>query len=392
MSDFFNQQESAFNSAVGKYTSGKNTVAQSMLAGRESIAEAKQQGAMGLASASASLLQSKAGSFAPQAMAVMGNHLGIDMATKPSFAAIQKGLQKGSSLAKQGADYLKPDTAAADPVADPAATATATADPAATATATADPAASTAATAVSTADPAATAGSTAADSLFGGLSTGPPRSFTGSQAYDQIGPANRPQTLDPAADPPPDPVADVPATPFRTQLQTDPMSRTGPTGTDLPNPEGDIPHGGLGGLDDVSDLAGDATKSLVDTAADAMSSAVTEATSVGASLLEGAGVAMGAVGGVMGAVAPFVGPLTALVGMGFGIADAIEDSEDSAKADEDYSKANQAIAKGQATVTQMSTQIGADQFSSMVGAAVPKFGSLAAPSFSTAMTGGSSHF
>ena len=59
-----------------------------------------------------------------------------------------------------------------------------------------------------------------------------------------------------------------------------------------------------------------------------------------------------------------------------------------------YAKVRADLAQGQSKVQSMTAQISADQFSSKVGGAAPAFGSLAAPTFSTAqqMSGATGHF
>jgi trimeric autotransporter adhesin len=104
-------------------------------------------------------------------------------------------------------------------------------------------------------------------------------------------------------------------------------------------------------------------------------------------------------GGFLGSVGGFLGDLVPVVGAGLAAYTGYESIKDmkntyNSEGDDPYAAVRADLASGAAKVQSMSAQISADQFSSKVGGAAPAFGSLAAPTFSTAqqLSGSTGHF
>tara|TARA_R110002020_G_scaffold5829_4_gene23872 strand:+ start:1847 stop:3847 length:2001 start_codon:yes stop_codon:yes gene_type:complete len=147
--------------------------------------------------------------------------------------------------------------------------------------------------------------------------------------------------------------------------------------------------------DDASKLASDAanTSSEVSSEVSQVVPEVSEETSTIASTLADYGGSMlSTVGGFLGDVLPFLAPIMAGYGMYSGIKDM--DKQYGSEGDDPYAKVRGELQAGQEKVGAMGAQISADQFASKVGGAAPAFGSLAAPTFSTAqqLGGATGHF
>lgn len=98
---------------------------------------------------------------------------------------------------------------------------------------------------------------------------------------------------------------------------------------------------------------------------------------------------LGGLGSLLGLGADLLGPAMAIFG---GVEAAKGIAEDQNPTDP-YAKVRALIAQNQAKMGGLETQISSDQFAEKIGANAPKFGSLAAPVFSTqGMGGGSMHF
>ena len=162
-----------------------------------------------------------------------------------------------------------------------------------------------------------------------------------------------------------------------------------PSSVEQPPPAYDAvtkPQGELSQL--KSDLGTD-TKELADTVA----SETGEITaSLGSTVLEGAGTVLRGVGGFLGDIMPFVAPIMAGVGLYEGLHDVNKTYGD--LGNDPYAKVRQQVNAGQDKINSMATTISADQFASKVGGTAPSFGSLAAPTFSTAQQtmGSTGHF
>ena len=105
------------------------------------------------------------------------------------------------------------------------------------------------------------------------------------------------------------------------------------------------------------------------------------------------------VGGGLSMFGGFLGDLMPVVGVGLAGYSLYESLDDMNKAygsegDDPYAKVRADLSQGQGKIDAITANISADQFSSKVGGAAPSFGSLAAPTFSTAQesTGGGGHF
>jgi hypothetical protein len=131
--------------------------------------------------------------------------------------------------------------------------------------------------------------------------------------------------------------------------------------------------------DNISDLTDQASKMASDLGEKA-TSMLGEIT--GSDLLGGLGSFLGLAGDILGPVMGGIGLFEAAKGI----------AEDQNPTDP-YAKVRGLIAQGQAKMSGLEAQISSDQFAEKIGANAPKFGSLAAPVFSTQqMGGGSMHF
>ena len=144
---------------------------------------------------------------------------------------------------------------------------------------------------------------------------------------------------------------------------------------------------------EASQAASAAATSAADSAASGLETATEEATaSIGEKVASMAGGFLGSLGGALGDILPVVG-----IGLaGYTAYESIENMKNAygSEGDDPYAKVRGDLAAGQAKISSMTSQISADQFSSKVGGAAPAFGSLAAPTFSTAqqMGGATGHF
>jgi hypothetical protein len=99
---------------------------------------------------------------------------------------------------------------------------------------------------------------------------------------------------------------------------------------------------------------------------------------------------LGGLGSLLGLGADLLGPIMGGVGL-FEAAKGI--AEDQNAPDDPYAKVRALIAQNQQKMSGLESQISSDQFAEKIGANAPKFGSLAAPVFSTqSAVGGSMHF
>lgn len=113
--------------------------------------------------------------------------------------------------------------------------------------------------------------------------------------------------------------------------------------------------------------------------------------SVAGTLLDAGGTVLKGIGGFLGDILPFVGPIMAGVGLYEGFHDLNKQYGDAGN--DPYAKVRGQIQAGQQKINAMSNNISADQFASKVGGGTPAFGSLAAPTMSSAQqTTGSGHF
>lgn len=131
--------------------------------------------------------------------------------------------------------------------------------------------------------------------------------------------------------------------------------------------------------DNISDLTDQASKMATDLGekATGMLGEIT-----GSDLLGGLGSFLGLAGDILGPVMGGIGLFEAAKGI----------AEDQNPTDP-YAKVRALIAQGQAKMGGLEAQISSDQFAEKVGSNMPKFGSLAAPVFSTqGIGGGSMHF
>ncbi len=117
-----------------------------------------------------------------------------------------------------------------------------------------------------------------------------------------------------------------------------------------------------------------------------------ETSSIASTLAEYGGSFLSTAGGFLGDVLPFLAPIMAGYGMYSGIKDM--DKQYGSEGQDPYAKVRGELQAGQEKVGAMGAQISADQFASKVGGAAPAFGSLAAPTFSTAqqLGGATGHF
>jgi len=131
--------------------------------------------------------------------------------------------------------------------------------------------------------------------------------------------------------------------------------------------------------DNISDLTDQASKMASDLGEKA-TSMLGDIT--GSDLLGGLGSFLGLAGDILGPVMGGIGLFEAAKGI----------AEDQDPTDP-YAKVRALISQGQQKMTGLEAQISSDQFAEKVGANMPKFGSLAAPVFTTqGMGGGSMHF
>jgi len=147
--------------------------------------------------------------------------------------------------------------------------------------------------------------------------------------------------------------------------------------------------------DDASKLASDAanTSSEVSSEVSQVVPEVSEETSsIASTLADYGGSMLSGIGGFLGDVLPFLAPIMAGYGMYSGIKDM--DKQYGSEGQDPYAKVRGELQAGQEKVGAMGAQISADQFASKVGGAAPAFGSLAAPTFSTAqqLGGATGHF
>lgn len=100
---------------------------------------------------------------------------------------------------------------------------------------------------------------------------------------------------------------------------------------------------------------------------------------------------LGGLGSLLGVGADLLGPILGGVGLFEAAKGIAEDQNDAAM--DPYAKVRALINQGQAKMDGLEANIASDQFAEKIGANAPKFGSLAAPVFSTeGMGGGSMHF
>tara|TARA_R110000787_G_scaffold158123_1_gene272039 strand:- start:528 stop:2489 length:1962 start_codon:yes stop_codon:yes gene_type:complete len=117
-----------------------------------------------------------------------------------------------------------------------------------------------------------------------------------------------------------------------------------------------------------------------------------ETSSIASSLADMGGSMLSGIGGFLGDLMPFIAPIMAGYGMYSGLKDMNKAYGD--EGNDPYAAVRSTLAAGQDKVSNMGAQISADQFASKVGGAAPAFGSLAAPTFSTAqqLGGATGHF
>ena len=135
-----------------------------------------------------------------------------------------------------------------------------------------------------------------------------------------------------------------------------------------------------------------AEQTATTTAEQVASSTESAAAGLGETIAKGAGSFLSTAGGFLGDLLPIVG-----VGLaGYTLYESLDDIDKGMgeEGNDPYAKVRADLAQGQSKVQSMTAQISADQFSSKVGGAAPAFGSLAAPTFSTAqqMSGATGHF
>ena len=133
-----------------------------------------------------------------------------------------------------------------------------------------------------------------------------------------------------------------------------------------------------GSIDDLTDQAGKMASDLGEKATSMLGDIT------GSDLL-------GGLGGLLGLGADLLGPIMGGVGL-FEAAKGIAEDQNDAATDP-YAKVRALINQGQAKMDGLEANIASDQFAEKIGANAPKFGSLAAPVFSTqGVGGGSMHF
>lgn len=133
-----------------------------------------------------------------------------------------------------------------------------------------------------------------------------------------------------------------------------------------------------GSIDDLTDQAGKMASDLGEKATSMLGDIT------GSDLL-------GGLGSILGLGADLLGPIMGGVGL-FEAAKGIAEEQNDAATDP-YAKVRTLIAQGQAKMDGLEANIASDQFAEKIGANAPKFGSLAAPVFSTqGVGGGSMHF
>jgi len=449
----FNQQDSAFNSAINQYTQSRSTVAQQYLQSREQASGASEQATATIQGGKAALENAKAANLPTMAL----DHLGLNVSTKmgvaPAYSAIQKGVTGFGRGARSSSNWIRQtgrqynndplkqsfnrDTPEAsdttqNPLFDPKSADPATveggdtkppdepAEPESTSDGLDDDA-------LDDIFPESTAGESAANvGSMGGDFTGtpnidifsnvrpPPPSQAGAPAPPSQGAPGAPGE---AAAPPPQAQADLPggrASPAPEQAEEpaapEPTEPAAPEVGEVPdkNPlQSEATMDDSGGdlmtaeqtaaksteatssaaADDVAGLAEETTADV----AEATGGALTEGL---AGLLGGASAGAGYVAAGLGAIAPLVAPVAALVGLGEGIKSLVDFGENESKENEEYKTASAALSTGQNKIDSMSASISSDQFASQVGTNVPKFGSLAAPTFDTSQMAsmGATHF
>ncbi len=146
---------------------------------------------------------------------------------------------------------------------------------------------------------------------------------------------------------------------------------------------------------DASRVASDAAKTSSEVSSE-VSQVVPEVTeetsSIASTLADYGGSFLSSAGGFLGDIMPFLAPIMA----GYGLYTGLKDMNDKygSEGDDPYAKVRTELQAGQEKVGAMGAQISADQFASKVGGAAPAFGSLAAPTFSTAqqLGGATGHF
>lgn len=114
--------------------------------------------------------------------------------------------------------------------------------------------------------------------------------------------------------------------------------------------------------------------------------------SVAENIADFVGGGLSSIGGLLGDLMPVVGAGLA----GYSLYESLDDMNKAygSEGDDPYAKVRADLSQGQSKIDAITSNISADQFSSKVGGAAPAFGSLAAPTFSTAQqsTGGGGHF
>lgn len=159
----------------------------------------------------------------------------------------------------------------------------------------------------------------------------------------------------------------------------------------------DAANDGRAATQAATQAAGDAATTEAEGAARTAATTVEDATeelatSTGEKIASALGTGLSGLGG-------FLGDLVPVVGAGFAAYTGYESIKDMDKTygsagDDPYAAVRADLAQGQAKIQGLTAQISSDQFASKVGGAAPAFGSLAAPTFSTAQqTGGATgHF
>ena len=451
----FNQQDSAFNSAINQYTKGRSTVAQQYLQSREQVSGATEQATATIEGGKAALENAKAANLPAMALDHLGLNVSFKMGIAPSFNAIQKGVtgfgrgatsssnwirqfgrQINNDPLKQSFNRNTPEASdtTQNPLFDPK-----SADPATVEggdTKPPDEPAEPEPTSDELDDddldddalddifPDSTGESAANVGSMGGDFTGtpnidifsnvraPPPSQAGAPAPPSQGAPGAPGE---AAAPPPQAQADLPGgraspAPEQAEEPAAPAPEQAPEVGEEPekNPlQSEATMDDSGGdlitaeqtaaksaeatssaaADDVAGLAEETTADV----ADATGGALTEGL---AGLLGGAATGAGYLAAGLGAIAPLVAPVAALVGLGEGIKSLVDFGQNQIKENADYKTASDELASGQNKIDSMSASISSDQFASQVGTNIPKFGSLAAPTFDTSQMSslGATHF
>jgi len=184
--------------------------------------------------------------------------------------------------------------------------------------------------------------------------------------------------------------------------------------TQAPEPEAPTGGGGAGGAGgeansveqtlqrtesaattDAGNIANDAantTRNMTGDIDQTIANTTEETSSIAATLTEAGGSFLSTAGGFIGDLIPFLAPIAA----GWGLESGLKDMNKAygSEGTDPYAAVRTELAAGQAKVGAMGAAISADQFASKVGGAAPAFGSLAAPTFSTAqqMGGATGHF